>query len=153
MRRLPLLVLVLATAGGAARGDEPSRPGTLAERFVEAWNTHAPKSFGIVLAVDADWVTASGIVLRGRADIEDYLAREHATWARETSMAAVAISSRAVAKDVVVVRLEWSITDSAQTRTERTFPGVTQFVAERTGQQWRVVSGQVTSGRGRARTN
>jgi uncharacterized protein (TIGR02246 family) len=148
MLRPALALLLLATLAGPARPADfavQARPEAVAERFIEAWNAHAPHSFGIVLVKDADWVTASGIVLRGRDDIVGYLGREHETWARDTRMTAVRIHSRLVSRHTVVVRLEWEISDAATS-----FPGVTQFVVTRSDGEWRVASGQVTSGRGRA---
>jgi uncharacterized protein (TIGR02246 family) len=152
MARLLLTALLLSMAGAAA-ADAPARstaPETVAETFVQAWNAHAPGLFGALLASDADWVTASAVVLKGRADIERYLAREHAGWARETTMTAEKTSARAVSADVFIVKLEWRITDPTRTEAERSFTGANQFVAIRSAEGWRVVAGQVTSGRGRA---
>lgn len=153
MARLLLTALLLSMTGAAAAADAPARVAaaeTVAEQFVRAWNAHAPPLFGALLAADADWVTASAMVLEGRADIEAYLAREHAGWARQTTMTAEKISARAVSADIFIVMLEWRITDPARAAAERSFTGANQFVAVRGADGWRVVAGQVTSGRGRA---
>ena len=149
MNRSNLLKVFVCTAAMqlgscAAQGAETRDPEVLAQRFVEAWNAHAPDIFTVALDSDADWINARGEKLRGRMEIDSYLAREHSTWAKETRMSALGIESRLLCEGVALVGLSWQIAgDNAVA-----FRGTTQFIAKKTASGWVVISGQVTSGRG-----
>jgi uncharacterized protein (TIGR02246 family) len=131
-------------ASSAAQGAEIRDPEVLAQRFVEAWNAHAPDIFTVALDYDADWIHVRGAKLRGRTEIETYLAREHSTWAKETRMTPLSIESRLLCEGVAIVGISWQIACS----NEAAFHGMTQFVAKKTNSGRVVVSGQVTSERG-----
>jgi uncharacterized protein (TIGR02246 family) len=149
MRHVPsttrLLALILGTwAAASFSGEAPIQEArSIATRFIEAWNAHDAPGFGALMAKDADWVTASGIRLRGREKIEAYLAEEHATWARQTSMRAMNIHVRPLGGKAAIVLFEWEIATPSQ---EGGAPTVTRgnnlFVASNDG-RWTIVSGQV----------
>jgi|SRR5688500_4881360 ketosteroid isomerase-like protein len=89
-KHLVAFVIVFGwTAGAAAR--QTSAAGALAEAFVDAWNTHDVRAFGRLYADDADWVTVGGDRHKGVA-IEGALAKEHASWARTTTLRASDVS-------------------------------------------------------------
>jgi uncharacterized protein (TIGR02246 family) len=143
---LGILVCALGMqfASCAAQGADISDPEVLAQRFVEAWNAHAPDTFAMALDSDADWIHARGARLRGRTEIESYLAREHETWAKETRMTPLSIDTRLLCEGIAIVGLSWEVARDNET----VFRGMTQFVAKKTNAGWVVISGQVTSGRG-----
>lgn len=148
MNRSNLLKALLCTAAMqiascAAQGAETRDPEALAQRFVEAWNAHAPDVFTVALDSDADWINARGEKLRGRTEIGSYLAREHGTWAKETRMSSLSTESRLLCEDVAIVGLSWQIARD----NDAAFRGMTRFIAKKTASGWVVISGQVTSGR------
>ena len=95
------------------------------------------------MAEDADWVTASGLRLRGREKIRAYLSEEHATWAKRTSMQATNILVRRLSGKTSIVSFEWTITTPAEGGgTPSVARGNNLFVAvDEKG--WAIVSGQV----------
>ena len=95
------------------------------------------------MADDADWVTASGIRLLGRDKIQAYLADEHATWAKTTTMRAMNVHVCSLNRDSAVVLFDWEIATPAEDGGASSVArGNNQFVAVRDG-GWRIVSGQV----------
>ena len=146
-----LLALILCTwAGAFVSAAAPTRDADeLATRFVAAWNAHDPASFAALMATDADWVTASGIRLRGRDKIEAFLAEEHATWAKPTTMQAMNIHVRRLNSKTAIVLFEWEIaTPGAGSGAPTVSRGNNLFVAVDDG-GWTIVSGQVARARPR----
>jgi uncharacterized protein (TIGR02246 family) len=119
----------------------------LATRFAAAWNAHDAAAFGALMAVDADWVTASGIRLAGRDRIQAYLGEEHSTWAKHTTMRVSNIRVRALDAKTAVVLFEWEIETPGK---EGAVPTVSRgnnlfVVVNENG--WTVVAGQVARAR------
>jgi len=132
----------------SAAGEAPTHEaGALVTRFVAAWNAHDAPAFGALMATDADWVTASGVRLRGRDKIQAYLAEEHASWAKQTTMRAVNIHVRPLNRTSAVVLFEWEIATPGE---EGGAPSVARgnnlFVAA-DDKGWSIVSGQVARAR------
>jgi len=121
----------------------------VAERFVRAWNEHDTETLGRLFAVDADWVTASGLHLHGRDDIQAYLAQEHATWAKATTMKAMDTRVRRLSGNMAVVFFQLQIEGVLDPRSkEVTVSRVSNiFVATRQHDGWAIVAGQVASRR------
>jgi uncharacterized protein (TIGR02246 family) len=147
---IKLLALVLVGTWSCASnpGETPARgAGDVATRFVAAWNAHDPPAFGALMAADADWVTASGIRLRGRDRIQAYLADEHATWAKPTSMRAMNIQVRALNPKSAVILFEWAIETPAKDGGASSITrGNNLFVAANEN-GWTIVAGQVARAR------
>lgn len=124
-------------------------PARLIESFVAAWNSHNPVAFGYLMADDADWVTASGKRLQGRPQIQAFLAEEHESWAKTTTMKSVSSRVRMIDAETAVVMFEWEISNQAVAGEAPTVSsGNTLFVAvER--DDWIIVSGQVARNRAR----
>ena len=143
---LVTLTVILLWAGMPLRAESPAaKPDSLVTAFVDAWNTHDPAAFGKLFAPDADWVTASGIRLRGREKIRDFLAEEHAGWARHTRMQATNIHVRPTGDQAASVFFEWEISEEAAGSTEARSPrrGNNLFVVMRAESGWTIVAGQV----------
>ena len=143
-----LALTLLFTWQGVSVADEPPRDAReLATRFAEAWNDHDAASFGALMAVDADWVTASGLRLRGRDKIQAYLAEEHSTWAKHTSMRAKNISVRPLTAKTAIVLFEWEIeTPGDAGGAPSVARGNNMFVASYDS-HWTIVAGQVARAR------
>jgi uncharacterized protein (TIGR02246 family) len=146
--KLLALVLLFTWPGASLAVDPALREAReLATRFAEGWNAHDAASFGALMAMDADWVTASGIRLRGRDKIQAYLAEEHATWAKRTSMRTLNIHVRALNAKMAIVLFEWEIaTPDEGGGAPSVARGNNLFVAiDDNG--WIIVSGQVARAR------
>ena len=140
-------VLLFTWACLSAAGDPPRNAGELATRFVEAWNAHDPAAFGALMAEDADWVTASGVRLRGRERIQAYLSEEHASWAKRTNMRAINIRVRPMNEKTSIVLFEWEIASPGEGAGVSTVSrGNNLFVAVH-DTHWTIVAGQVARGR------
>ncbi len=138
-------ILLWAVMSSRAEAAPPPPPESVVAVFVDAWNTHDREAFGKLFAADADWMTASGLRLRGRDRIQAYLAEEHAGWAKRTRMKATNVHVRVLANDSVSVMFEWEITDSADgpgAASQRRL-GNNFFVVARTDTGWIIVAGQV----------
>lgn len=146
--RLAICLLLLAPAASRSMSLTPV-PASLIKSFVAAWNAHNPVAFGHLMATDADWVTASGVRLKGRAQIQAFLAEEHDTWARITTMKSLSSHVRPLNGTTAIVMFEWEITtpstDGAPPMAAR---GNNLFVAVQDG-EWRIVAGQVARARSR----
>jgi len=148
--RLVTLILLFGWLGASTAGESAPRDAReLATRFAAAWNAHDAASFGVLMAPDADWVTASGIRLRGRDKIQAYLADEHATWARHTSMRAMNIHVRPLSAHTAIVLFEWEIATPGEGGAAPSVArGNNLFVAV-DDHGWTIVSGQVARARSR----
>ena len=99
------------------------------------------------MATDADWVTASGIRLRGRDKIQAYLAEEHATWAKPTSMRAIEHPGASDEQQDGSRPFEWEIaTPGKEGGAPSVARGNNLFVAV-DDKGWIIVAGQVARAR------
>ncbi len=141
---LPRAVLLLIACSASGQ-NHANRPEVVVDSFARAWNEHDIEGFGSVFAEDADWVTASGMRVKGRSEIQSVLAKEHASWAKTTSMAITAIYKRVIDRNVVLY-FNWEISgavDSEGTPVAR-YHGINLLVVTRRPTGWHVVAGQVT---------
>ena len=123
------------------------QPESLVEGFLRAWNNHDGKAFGELFSEEADWVTASGRRLKGRAEVESFLGQEHSSWARTTTMTASDIEAKPMGPELVVVFYRWKIVGTGQpgAQASPTYEGNTLFVGTKQGSQWMIVAGQVSN--------
>jgi uncharacterized protein (TIGR02246 family) len=129
--------------------DSPAQalgPEALVDGFVRAWNTHDIKLFGSLFMNDADWVTVAGVRVKGRAEIQAVLEKEHATWAKTTTFTATSTEVRFPRADVAVIHLNWAVSGAVDREGNAALParGVTLIVAAREqAGSWSVIAGQV----------
>lgn len=137
-------MILCAWAVESVSAEGPIRePGDLATRFAAAWNAHDSAAFAALMATDADWVTASGVRLRGRAQIQAFLAEEHELWAHRTTMRALNIRVRSLDRKTAVVLFEWEIaTPRGPGEAPLVSRGNNLFVAS-DDKGWIIVAGQV----------
>jgi uncharacterized protein (TIGR02246 family) len=152
LRSLCTLALLAALWLPSIGSTQSSEPESLVRAFATAWNAHDPSAFEQLFAPDADWVTAPGSRVKGRSAIRDFLAREHETWARTTTMTPSNILVRFPSPHVAVVLFEWEIAGALDAAGKVADPGRGNnlFVATRQADRWTIVSGQVASRRARA---
>ena len=81
-----------------------------AEQFAEAWNQHDPSAIASLFSNDSDCVTLGGDWLRGRDEIEQDLAEDHATVFRESHLMTNAEGVRFLRPDVAVAHVSCELT-------------------------------------------
>lgn len=95
MRRIALVVLLLAAlAGAAAAQPGPGRAARSADEqirqlyrdFTDAWNAHDARRMAGCWAIDGDAIEPDGMVAKGRAEIEKHFAAEQATAMRDSQL-------------------------------------------------------------------
>jgi uncharacterized protein (TIGR02246 family) len=144
--RLALLLAIGLPSIGRAQSPEPHM---LVQSFATAWNSHDADAMGKLFSAQADWVTAPGTRVKGRTAIRDFLAQEHKTWARTTTMTPSNAVVRFVSPDVAVILFEWEISAALDSSGKAAAPsrGNNLFVANRQAGYWTVTAGQVASQR------
>lgn len=140
------LVVCAALLFGAfmAQAAEHVGPESLADRFVQAWNTHDAEAFKELFTSDAYWVPGVESRLDGRDSILSDLGKAHETWAKATTMGVIggSVSSRLVHPDVAVVLFH---TGFRQPDGTLTTPGnALLLVAVKQPDGWRISAGQLT---------
>jgi uncharacterized protein (TIGR02246 family) len=149
LTKLFALVLLCGWPIASMSAQGPRDAREVATRFVEAWNAHDAEAFGALTAMDADWVTASGIRLLGRDKIQAYLADEHATWARKTTMKALNIHVRPLGAKTAIVLLEWEIATPAEAGAAASVARGNNLFVAIDDNGWIIVAGQVARARTR----
>ena len=143
-KHLVALVILLGCTAGVAAGQRSSAAGALVDAFVHAWNTHDGPAFGRLYAANADWVTAGGETYHGRVAIEGALAKEHASWARTTTLRATDVVVRVIDSENAIVMFKWEITRTEESGV-RPLRGNTLLVAAKQDGRWIIIAGQVAT--------
>lgn len=80
-------VLIAVLSGLAAHGNgQSSKPESLLDDFIKAWNTHNMKGFDKLFTDDAIWVPLAEQRFFGRENIVKDIALAHTTWAQNVSL-------------------------------------------------------------------
>jgi uncharacterized protein (TIGR02246 family) len=130
-------------AGAVTPADTPELE-SLADRFVQAWNTHDTSVFKKLFVASAYWVPTVDSRLDGRDNILADLGKAHETWARTTTMGinSGSISTRFVHPDVAVVLFQAGFRQADGTLTT---PGnAVLLVAVKQSDGWQIAAGQIT---------
>ena len=138
-------VLAFAFITPAGVGTQPAQAQTVAHAFAAAWNAHDVNAFQELFEFDADWIAASGVRHKGREAIVSDLQKEHAGWARTSTIALADMIERPVTGDVSIVTFAWQIVMVDSSNTSRSMPGTTMVVARRVNNRWWILAGQVAA--------
>lgn len=146
-----------ATRALAAPRDEASVRDVVAG-FATAWNSHDMDSFGKLFAPDADFVNVTGILMKGRQEIQSHHAWSHGAIPesarvshtlpknygifKNSRMKFDTIDVRFLQNDVALARVNWALFGDARTSTPRR--GVFLFVLNRGKQGWQIATAQNT---------
>ena len=117
-RHLFALAIVCCWMAGLAAAQTSSGARALTDAFVQAWNAHDARAFGRLYADDAEWIAVGGERHRGHVAVEGALAKEHASWARTTTLRATDVVVREIDSENAIVMFRWEVT-----RAERVGPG------------------------------
>ena len=82
--------------------------------------------------------------LKGRTAIEEALTKEHAGWARRTSLRATDVTVRALDAERAVVMFKWEITSDAE-RGAKPFRGNMVLVVTKARERWVIIAGQAAA--------
>lgn len=126
--------------------------------FATAWNNHDMDSFGKLFAPDADFVNVTGILMKGRHEIQSHHAWSHGAIPESTripqtlpknygifknsTMKFESIDVRFVREDVALAHVNWQLVGDARTSTPR--HGVFLFVLNRGKEGWQIAVAQNT---------
>ena len=138
---------VLLFSAFIARAADPvdtAGPESLADRFVQAWNTHDTSAFKELFVPNAYWVPTVDSRLDGRDNILADLGKAHETWAKTTTMGVSrgSVSSRLVQPDVAVVLFHTGFRQADGTLTT---PGnAVLLVVVKQSDGWKIAAGQIT---------
>ncbi|HZC25176.1 MAG TPA: SgcJ/EcaC family oxidoreductase, partial [Candidatus Binatia bacterium] len=126
--------------------------------FATAWNNHDMDSFGKLFALDADFVNVTGILMKGRHEIQSHHAWSHGTIPESTrvpqtrpknygifknsAMKFDTIDVRFLRNDVALAHVDWQLSNDARTSTPRR--GVFLFVLNRGKEGWQIAAAQNT---------
>lgn len=152
-----LLPFVVVGSALAAPGDEASVRNVVAG-FASAWNDHDMDSFGKLFAPDADFVNVTGILMKGREEIQSHHAWSHGAIPESThvphtlprnyaifknsTMRFNTIEVRFLQDDVALAHVNWELSGDSRNSTPRR--GVFLFVLRRGKQGWQIASAQNT---------
>ena len=75
----------------------------------EAWNRHDMKALAALVAEDVDFVTVSGIWLKGRKAFEEHHARVHAMQFKESVWTTTDVQVRFLKPDIALVHVSWGL--------------------------------------------
>ena len=142
---LSVFLFMLSLPAPGAAQIEP--PRSLVDGFVRAWNAHDAKAIGALFADDADYVSARGNWMKGRAWIEGQLARALAGRLKGTSMVETNTTVRLLRPDLAVMHFEWEVSGEVgpDGKPLITRHGIMQIVAVQQPTGWRIVSAQDTA--------
>lgn len=152
-----LLCFFPAICALAAPTDE-ARVQNVVAGFATAWNNHDMDSFGKLFAPDADFVNVTGILMKGRHEIQSHHAWSHGAIPESTqvpqtlpknygifknsTMKFATIDVRFLGKDVALVHVNWQLYGDARTSTPRR--GIFLFVLNRGEEGWQIAAAQNT---------
>jgi uncharacterized protein (TIGR02246 family) len=142
--RAVVALVILTGLSVVAAGQLSPRAEDLVDAFVQAWNAHDGPTFGRLYADDADWVMVGGERLKGRTAIEAALTKEHATWARMTTLRATDVSVRELGAGHAIVMFKWEIASDAE-RGGRRFRGNSVLAVAKARQGWVILAGQAAA--------
>jgi uncharacterized protein (TIGR02246 family) len=116
MRNLMILAVGLAFtvttapvwAQGSAADDAAIRKAT--EQFSPAWAKGDSKSLGALYTMDADYVSSTGLVAKGRAEIEKAYAAQFAGVYKGTSLKNDVTNVRFLKPDIAIVNGTFEVT-------------------------------------------
>ncbi|HEY6272243.1 MAG TPA: SgcJ/EcaC family oxidoreductase [Terriglobales bacterium] len=164
MRKALNLLTILALIGLFSAGrtlalaNDTQDVQKVVEGFATAWNNHDMDSFGRLFAPDADFVNVTGILMKGRYEIQSHHAWSHGAIPESThvpqtqpknygifknsTMKFDTIEVRFLRKDVALAHVNWQLFGDARSSTPRS--GVFLFVLNRGKQGWQIATAQNT---------
>ena len=118
-------------------------PEGVAHAFAAAWNAHDAEAIAALMAPDARFVTAFGLVLRGREAIRAAHEGAFRRAYRAASVTTLSVEALRQGPGHALVTLDWRITGTTEAAGER---GAFLFALETDGAGgWRIAAAQNTA--------
>lgn len=138
---LALLALALPSGAGASPDEEAIQARAM--EFSAAWNKHDAKAMAMLWAEDGDLINPFGRTAKGRREIEQLFAEEHATITKGTTYSIQPKWIRMVKPDVAVATWD-AVISGIKTADGSAMPPlehmVTVVVVKRDGKWWTVAA-------------
>lgn len=154
---LSLMPSLVATCAFAKPNDVDDVRNAVAG-FATSWNAHDMGAFGKLFAADADFVNVTGILMKGRNEIQSHHAWSHGAIPESThvpqtlsknygifkhsTMKFNQVDVRFLRKDVAVAHVNWKLSGDSRTTTPR--HGVFLFVLTQQNGGWLIATAQNT---------
>ena len=131
---------------GAEAGPPAGSSEGVAHAFAAAWNAHDADAIAALMAPDARFVTAFGLVLRGREAIRAAHEGAFRRAYRAASVTTLSVQTLRQGPDHALVALDWRISGTTEAAGER---GAFLFALETGGTDgaggWRIAAAQNTA--------
>lgn len=150
-KKIGLVLIFILVAGAIARAQNTPKVErairAVAEHWQQDWNRHDYKAVGALLTPDADYVTDSGVWLRGRDAFIDWHAKQHPEMYRNSQWTNSNVTIRFLQPEVAIVHVEWGRQGDLDLhgKLRRGRPGISTWLLVKVGAGWRIRTGQDTS--------
>lgn len=133
-------LLILSKIGMGQSPEEAGIQSNLNE-FAKAWNIHDSKAFSKVFAQDADFTNVRGVSAHGRADIEQFHAKNFTTIFKNSNLVITNKKFRLIRPDLAAVDALWEMTGSIGMDGKEVplRKGLLNFLMTRTGDNWLIL--------------
>lgn len=153
-----ILLLFLPEACALAESGNEADVRNVVAGFATAWNRHDMDGFGKLFDSDADFVNVTGILMKGRREIQSHHAWSHATIPesahipgtlpknygifKNSTMKFNDINLRFLRDDVALAHVKWQL--FGDSRTSKPRHGIFLFVLTREKTGWLITAAQNT---------
>lgn len=150
MLKCILAAIALFAAGSVQAQSASDRAAleALPTKYTQAWATHDGHKLTELMSDNIDWITVGGTWYRGRKDFEAYHTRLLAGRFREARMTALEKKVDFIRPDLAFVRWSWRMEGDKNFDGTPRPPrvGIITMVAEKQGDDWKIIAGQNTNG-------
>ena len=132
-----MLVALAAPAPAQHRAENQQAIRKVAADVADAWNRYDMTGLGFLLAADAQFVSAAGTPLKGRADIEAYHSQLRAGALRDSQLVWKPIRIHFLRPDIAVAQVATEMTNNA---TKEKRAGIATLTLIKQGGQWLIAA-------------
>lgn len=151
-KQLGLALCVVLLACATARAQNPSKDErairAVAAHWQDDWNHHNYKALANLLSADGDYITDEGVLLEGRAQIENWFTAEHRVMYMGSQWTNNEVTIRFLQPDIAIVHVTWGIHGDLDQKglPRKGRPGISTWLLVKLGDGWKIRSAQDTSG-------
>lgn len=142
------VLLVCATARAQNPSKEERAIRAVAAHWQDDWNHHNYKALANLLAADGNYITDEGVLLEGRAQIENWFSNEHQQMYMGSQWTNNEVTIRFLQPDIAIVYVTWAIRGDLDQKglPRKGRPGISTWLFVKLGDGWKIRSAQDTSG-------
>jgi uncharacterized protein (TIGR02246 family) len=151
-KQLGLALCAVLLLCATARAQNPSKDErairAIAAHWQDDWNHHNFKALANLLSADGDYITDEGVLLEGRAQMENWFAAEHRVMYMGSRWTNNEVTIRFLQPDIAIVHLTWAIRGDLDQKglPRKGRPGISTWLLVKLGDGWKIRSAQDTSG-------